>query len=99
MAFTIMYSPEAVDHLSALPKAEQVLVIDQVEQQLTHQPTLPTRKRKVLRPNPLAPWQLRLGDVRVFYEVQEEPAPVVTVKAVGKKIYDELWIAGERIVL
>jgi hypothetical protein len=56
MAFTIIYSPEAVDHLSALPKAEQVTVIDQLEEQLTHQPTLPTRKRKVLRPNPLAPW-------------------------------------------
>lgn len=75
------------------------MVIDQVEQQLTYQPMLPTRKRKVLRPNPLAPWQLRLGDVRVFYEVQEEPTPVVTIKAVGKKIHNELWIARERIVL
>jgi mRNA-degrading endonuclease RelE of RelBE toxin-antitoxin system len=82
-----------------LPKAEQVKVIDQVEGQLTYQPTLPTRKRKVLRPNPLAPWQLRIGDVRVFYEVQEEPTPVVNVKAIGKKIHNELWIGGERIEL
>ncbi len=99
MAFTIIFSPEAVDHLSTMPKAEQVMVIDDVEQQLTHQPTLPTRKRNVLRPNPLAPWQLRLGDVRVFYEVQEQPTPVVTIKAVGKKIHNEVWIGGERIAL
>ena len=99
MAFTIMYSPEAVDHLSVLPTAEQVTVIDQVEVQLTYEPTLPTRKRKVLRPNPLAPWQLRLGDIRVFYEVQNEPAPIVNIKAVGKKVHNELWIGGERIVL
>ena len=75
------------------------MVIDQVEEQLTYQPTLPTLKRKVLRPNPLAPWQLRLGDVRVFYEVQEEPTSVINIKAVGKKIHNELWIGGERIVL
>jgi len=99
MPYTVIYSPEAVDHLSALPKAEQVTVIDQSEQQLTHQPTLPTRKRKVLRPNTLAPWQLRLGDVRVFYEVQEDPAPIVNIKAVGKKVHNELWVGGERIVL
>jgi mRNA-degrading endonuclease RelE of RelBE toxin-antitoxin system len=76
-----------------------VAVIDQIETHLTNEPTLPTRKRKLLRPNPLAPWQLRLGDVRVFYEVQEEPTPLVTIKAVGKKIHNELWIGGERIVL
>lgn len=99
MAFTIVYSPEAVEHLSALSKAEQMTVIDQVETHLTYDPTLPTRKRKVLRPNPLAPWQLRLGDIRVFYEVEDDPAPVVNIKAVGKKIHNELWIGGDRLVL
>ena len=99
MAFEIIYSPEAVDHLQALPKATQVLVVDQVDEQLVHQPTLPTRKRKVLRPNPIAPWALRLGDIRVFYEVQEEPKPVVSIKAVGVKRYNELRIGAERIEL
>ena len=83
MAFGIIYSPEAVDHLKALPKATQARVIDQVEEQLTHEPKLPTRKRKVLRPNPIAPWELRLGDVRVFYDVQDEPAPLVKIAAVA----------------
>ena len=30
MAYSIIYSPEAVDHLAALPKATQELVLDQV---------------------------------------------------------------------
>ena len=99
MAFEIVYSPEAVEHLRALPKTSQVLVVDQVDEQLVHQPTLPTRKRKVLRPNPIAPWELRLGANRVFYEVQEEPDPVVIIKAVGVKRHDELWIGEEKIEL
>jgi mRNA-degrading endonuclease RelE of RelBE toxin-antitoxin system len=99
MAFEIIYSPEAVDHLEALPKFEQVIVVDQVDVQLLHQPALPTRRRKVLRPNSIAPWELRLGDLRVFYEVQESPAELVVIKAVGKKVRKDLWIGGERIEL
>ena len=99
MAFEIVYSPEAVDHLETLPKTSQVLVVDQVDEQLEHQPTLPNRKRKLLRPNPIAPWELRLGDVRVFYDVQEEPEPLVKIAAVGIKQHNALWIGKERIDL
>ena len=98
MAFTIVYSPEAVDHIQALPKATQVLVVDQVDEQLTHEPTVPTRKRKLLRPNSIAPWELRLGSVRVFYDVQE-PDRLVKIAAVGIKQHNELWIGKERIDL
>lgn len=99
MAFEILYSPEAVDHLLALTKAEQMQVVDQVDRQLVHQPMIVTRKRRLLRPNPIAPWELRLGDLRVFYDVQELPNAVVNVKAVGKKVHNELWIGSERIAL
>ena len=99
MAFTIIYSPEAVEHLQALPKVTQALVVDQVDEQLTHDPMLPSRKRKLLRPNPIAPWELRLGDVRVFYDAQEKPKPLVRIAAVGIKQHNELWIGKERIEL
>ncbi len=99
MPFAIIYSPEAVDHLAALPKASQRLVLNQVEIQLTHEPALPTRKRKVLQPNPVAPWELRLGDLRVFYAVEEQPEHRVIVAAVGFKRHNELWIGKERIDL
>lgn len=99
MGFEVLYSPEAVEHLTALSKAEQVRVLDEVDQQLTEQPMLPTRRRKLLRPNPIAPWELRIGNIRLFYSIEEEPAPVVSMKAIGKKIHNELWIGGERIKL
>jgi mRNA-degrading endonuclease RelE of RelBE toxin-antitoxin system len=97
--FTIIYSPEAVDHIQALPKVTQTLVVDQVDEQLRHEPMLPTRKRKLLRPNPIAPWELRLGNVRVFYDAQEKPQPLVKIAAVGIKQHNELWIGEERIEL
>jgi mRNA-degrading endonuclease RelE of RelBE toxin-antitoxin system len=99
MEFQILYSPEAVDHLEPLTKAEQVRVLVEVELQLTHQPTLPIRRRKLLRPNPIAPWELRIEDIRVFYSIKEEPAPIVFVKAIGKKVHNDLWIGGEKIQL
>ena len=70
-----------------------------MDRQLQTQPTHPTRKRKLLRPNPIAPWELRIGDFRVFYEVQEEPDPVVIIKAVGIKRHDVLWIGNEKVEL
>jgi mRNA-degrading endonuclease RelE of RelBE toxin-antitoxin system len=85
MAFAIFYSPEAVDHLAALPRDEQVMVVNEVELQLTHQPTLATQRRKMLRPNAIAPWELRLGDIRVFYSIQEQPTSEVFVKAMARK--------------
>ncbi|MEX0704907.1 MAG: type II toxin-antitoxin system RelE/ParE family toxin [Planctomycetales bacterium] len=99
MAFRIIYSPEALEHLAELPKATQALVVDQVDEQLANEPARPTRKRKLLRPNPIAPWVLRLGDIRVFYDVRESPEPVVGIAAVGVKQHNELWFGKEKINL
>jgi mRNA-degrading endonuclease RelE of RelBE toxin-antitoxin system len=99
VTFQVVYSPEAVDQLRVFPKATQVLIVDQVDAQLTRDPASPTRKRKLLRPNPIAPWELRLGDVRIFYDVQEEPQRLVMIAAIGVKRHNDLWIGKERIEL
>jgi hypothetical protein len=52
-----------------------------------------------LRANPVAPWELRLGVLRVYFDVSLEPAPVVTVRAVGVKIRERVWIGGEEVDL
>jgi hypothetical protein len=52
--------------------------------------------------NPLAPWELRVDDLRVFYEVNAEVPDVpkvVSVLAVGRKEGNILRIAGEEIKL
>jgi len=52
-----------------------------------------------LRPNPVAPWELRVGDLRIFYEVSAETPPTVDILAVGRKDGNILRIAGEEIEL
>jgi mRNA-degrading endonuclease RelE of RelBE toxin-antitoxin system len=94
MPFRIEYDPATEDHLAALTARQAAIVLDTVPRQLTHQPTLVTRNRKPLRPNPLAPWELRIGNLRVYYDVQGEPEPVVTIRAVGIKDRNRLRIAG-----
>lgn len=99
MPYRVEYSPEAADHLLALTARDRVTVIDSVSEQLTHQPLVQTRNRKPMRPNRLATWELRVGALRVYYEVKGEPEPVVQVRAVGIKRRDRIEIGGEEIDL
>jgi hypothetical protein len=46
-------------------------------------------------PNPLAPWELRIGNLRVYYDVEEEPVSVVYINAIGIKERNQVRIAGE----
>ena len=52
-----------------------------------------------MRPNPLAPWELRIGSLRVYYDIQEQPSPRVMIVAVGKKVRNRVTIAGEEFTL
>ena len=74
---------------------QQRVVLDEVEKQLAQQPTLETRNRKLMRPNPVAPWELRIGKLRVYYDVQEQPSRVVRVLAVGVKQRSSVRIGKE----
>ena len=47
-----------------------------------------------MEPNALASWELRVGDLRVYYDVQNEP-PVVFVLAIGVKVRNEVRVGGK----
>ena len=64
-----------------------------------HEPLVETRRRKPLRPNPVAPWELSVGSLRVFYEVANDPRDTVRILAVGRKRRNAVVIAGKEIVL
>lgn len=81
-------------HLRFLPARQQAIVLDTVDEQLIYQPQVETRNRKLMRSNPLALWELRIGDLRVYYDV-EEPEAVVYINAVGIKERNQVRIAGE----
>ena len=99
MQYRIEYSPDAEDHLQALTARQQAIVLDSVDRQLCHQPTTITKNRKPMRPNPVAPWELRVGTLRVYYDIEEEPETVVYIRAVGVKIRGRVYIGGEEIEL
>jgi hypothetical protein len=47
--YRIEYSPESEDHLLALTARGRMIVLDAVEEQLAHQPTVEARHCKLLR--------------------------------------------------
>ncbi len=110
LSYEIVYAPMAIEHLRGLDARERALVMDSIHGQLRHQPELATRNRKRLRPNPLASWELRIGELCVFYAV-ESSALVgsaagetttegqVFVLAVGVKRANRLWLANEEYEL
>lgn len=74
-------------------------MLDAIEEQLTHQPTVETRNRKRLRSNELAVWELRVGVLRVHYDVEETPEPTAVIRAVGTKHGNRVRIGGEERTL
>lgn len=52
-----------------------------------------------MRPNPIAPWELRIGNLRVYYDVETKPTPVVLIRAVGIKERNRIRIGKEVINL
>ena len=97
MAYRIEYCSDVENHLRVLTVRQQAIVLDAVEKHLTYQPRVETKNRKPMRPNPLAPWELRIGNIRVYYDVQEEPTCVVFVRAVGIKRRRQVSI-GEQVI-
>ncbi len=98
MAYQIEFSEDAESHYRQFTAHQRSLLADAIEEQLSDQPTTPTRNRKHLRPNHVAEWELRVGDFRVFYDVEEGPGVVVVV-AIGIKKGSRLYIGGEEYTL
>ena len=48
-----------------------------------------------MRPNPLASWELRIGNLRVYYRVQLDPESLVEILAVGIKDRNQIRIGGK----
>jgi len=95
LPYRIVYAEEIRDHLRYLTARQRATVFDEVNQQLTYEPTVETHNRKPLRPNPLTSWELRIGDLRVYYDVEEDPEQQVDIVAIGIKRRNRVSIAGE----
>jgi len=75
------------------------MVLDGVMRNLKYEPRTPTRNRKLLRANAVAPWELRIGDLRVYFDMADDPEPIVTIRAIGVKVRERVLIGGEEVDL
>jgi mRNA-degrading endonuclease RelE of RelBE toxin-antitoxin system len=88
--YAIEYAESIDDDLAKLRAYERKQILDNIEKQLTYEPTRETRNRRPLVG--LIPpwehveptWQLRVGKYRVFYDV-DEVASVVKIRAIRHK--------------
>ena len=102
LKFTLVFAPEALNHLDTIDRKYHGLIERVIEEQLTHTPEIETRNRKPLeQPAPYeATWELRFGPnnrFRVFYEVKPQEH-AVWILAIGLKEGNRLFIAGKEIV-
>jgi mRNA-degrading endonuclease RelE of RelBE toxin-antitoxin system len=95
VGYRIDFSPDAAGHLKSLTAAQRSLVQQAMNQQLLHEPKVPTRNRKRMRENSLSEWELRVRNLRVYYNVWDVDDPFVLVVAVGLKVRDRVFIAGK----
>ena len=88
--YRIAYSSSVADDLKSFGRSDRSQILDAIDIQLIHEPVRKTRNRKILVglvppwDHVLPVWELRIGEYRVFYDVDEK-AKVVMVRAIRHK--------------
>lgn len=97
MQYQISLTESAKGDIAYFETHEQRIIVAGIISHLKADAEVRTRKKKPLRLNPIAPWELRIERYRVFYSIEEEGA--VKVAAVGHKEHNELFIRGRKVQL
>lgn len=92
MAFKITITEDADRQFHALTARDQRILEAAISARLQHQPTMLTKAIKRLRPNPLAEFELRVGELRILYNVEGDE---VIILIVGQKADNKLIVEGE----
>ncbi len=88
--FAIRIEIRALAELDDLRAFDRARILDEVERNLRKEPLVESRRRKVMRGlvppwHQVGPvWQLRVGDFRIFYDVDEANGTVI-VRSVRRK--------------
>jgi mRNA-degrading endonuclease RelE of RelBE toxin-antitoxin system len=90
MRFAIVLAPEAVEDFKSLTANFRSIVREAIETHLRHEPKKTSRSRiKRLRGTDRPQYRLRVGDIRVFYDVTND---AVEVLAIVTKSEAETWL-------
>jgi mRNA interferase RelE/StbE len=91
MHFEIVLAPEAVENLRELKAHHRAEVREAIETHLRHEPERTSRSRiKRLRGISKPQYRLRVGEIRIFYDVSEG---VVEILAIVAKSEVQTWLA------
>jgi mRNA interferase RelE/StbE len=96
MKYEIMFAPEAVQDLKRLSARDRSTVRDGIEKHLRYEPKKISKSRiKQLRGLSQPQYRLRIGEIRVFYDVAEQ---TVDILAIVPKSQAAAWLEemGER---
>lgn len=98
----LVFSPDARRQLLQLRVFDQRRIADAIRRQLVQSdPRVQTRHKFALDPPPeCADYELRVGDFRVLYRVEEtESEPQIIVALIGRKDRNRLIVEGEEYEL
>ena len=90
VVYTIEFSEEAVEELIAVRAYDQAQIVKAIGRHLSYQPAAQTRNRKMLESlvasfEAVPPiWELRVGEYRVFYDVDDSDKKVY-IRAIRRK--------------
>ncbi len=90
--YRILFSEGVEEDLRKIPRYYRNQILGKIEALLLHEPTVLSKNRKILV-NLVPPWEtvsvvweVRVGEYRVFYDV-DEAKKVVYIRAVRRKPY------------
>jgi mRNA-degrading endonuclease RelE of RelBE toxin-antitoxin system len=93
MTFEIILAPDAVRSLRTLDAHIRAEVRDNIEIHLRHEPTKISKSRiKRLRGLSQPQYRLRVGDIRVFYDVTEAAVEILAIISKGET---HAWLERE----
>ena len=80
MRYSLVFSPEAIEDLRRLKASHRSAVKQAIETHLRHDPMKESRSRiKRLRGVSRPGYRLRVGEVRVFYDVSEGTVEILAI--------------------
>jgi len=77
--FDVVVVPAAVRQMRRLRRVDAVRILDAIDGHLRYEPERPTRTIKRLRGRQDATYRLRVGDFRVFYDVEGQTVSIIGV--------------------
>jgi mRNA-degrading endonuclease RelE of RelBE toxin-antitoxin system len=72
MEYRVTLTESAKKDIAHFDVPAQRMIVAGISTHLKADAEVPTRRKKPLRPNPIAPWELRLDRFRVFYSIEED---------------------------